>query len=89
MQHLVKFHQFILKILSGNEVLTSIKEHQERTLTRNNRNICKNCAEICLFVVQVLSGNEILTSIKGHNFVINSWKSTCNNAKIDFADINV
>ena len=28
MQNLVKFHQFILKLLSGNEILTSIKGHK-------------------------------------------------------------
>ena len=43
MQHLVKFHQFVLKILSGNEILTSIKDHNSvinlRKLARNNPNL--------------------------------------------------
>ena len=42
MQHLVKIDQFVLKILSGNEILTSIKSHNSviklRKLTRNNPN---------------------------------------------------
>ena len=43
MQNLVKFHQFVLKILSRNEILTSIKGHNSvinlRKLTLNNPNI--------------------------------------------------
>ena len=43
MQNLTKFHQFVLKILSGNEILTSIKEHNSvinvRILTRKNPNL--------------------------------------------------
>ena len=42
-QNLVKFHQFVLKILSGNEILTSIKDHSSvihlRKLTCNNPNL--------------------------------------------------
>ena len=43
MQNLAKFHQFILKILSLIEILTSIKDHNSvtnlRKLTCNNPNI--------------------------------------------------
>ena len=43
MQNLVKFHQFILKIISGNEILISIKGHNSvinmQKLTRNNPNL--------------------------------------------------
>ena len=43
MQNLVKFHQFVLQILSGNEILTSTKGHNSvinlRNLTRNNTNL--------------------------------------------------
>ena len=43
MQNLVKLHQFLLKILSGNEILTSIKGHNSvinlRKLTRNIPNL--------------------------------------------------
>ena len=40
MQNLVLFHQFVLKILRGNEILMIIKSHNSvadiQTLTRNN-----------------------------------------------------
>ena len=43
MQNLVKFHQFVLKILSENKSLTSIKDHTSvtnlRKLTRINSNL--------------------------------------------------
>ena len=43
MQNLVKFHQFVLQLLSGNEILTSTKGHNSvinlRNLTRNNTNL--------------------------------------------------
>ena len=43
MQHFAILHQFALMILSGNEILTSIKGHNSlinfRKLTRNNPNL--------------------------------------------------
>ena len=43
MQNLAKFHRFILKILSGNKILTSIKGHKSvinlRKLMFNNSNL--------------------------------------------------
>ena len=43
MQNLVKFHQFVPKSLSGNEIPTKIKGHNSvislRKLTRNNSNL--------------------------------------------------
>ena len=43
MQNLAKFHQFVLKVLSRNEILTSIKGRNSvknlRKLTRNNPNL--------------------------------------------------
>ena len=43
MQNLVKFHLIVLKILSGNEILTSIKGHNSvinlQKLTCNNPNL--------------------------------------------------
>ena len=43
MQNLVKFHQFFLKILSGNKILKSIQGHNSvinlQKLTHNNPNI--------------------------------------------------
>ena len=44
LQNLIKFNQFVLKILSGNEILTSIKGHNSVTrkfvkIMRNNPNL--------------------------------------------------
>ena len=84
MQNLVKFDQFVLKILNGNKILTSIKDHNSvinlRKLTRNNPNLelvsINADAKYGQFIIEILSGNEILTSIKGHNAVINLRKLT-------------
>ena len=68
-QNLVKFCPSVLKILSGNEILTSIKGHnsvanfQKMTLYNPNLDL------------KILSGNEILTSIKGRNSVANLHKN--------------
>ena len=79
-QNLVKFCPLVLKILSGNEILTSIKGHysvanlQKVTLYNPNLDLV-NANEIqilvkfCLLVLKILSGNKILTSIKGRNSV--------------------
>ena len=75
--NLVKFYQFVLKILSENEKVNSIKGHNSnlRKMTNNNPN---------LHLVDInghttwsnpinLSGklilDEILTAVKGHNSV--------------------
>ena len=43
MQNLVKFHRFVLNILSGHKILTPIKDHSSvihlRKLTCNNPNL--------------------------------------------------
>ena len=86
-QNLVKFCSLVLKILSGNEILTSIKGHNSvanwQNLTLYNTNLeilsmlmCKqNLVKFCPLVLKILSGNEILTSIKGHNSVANLQKN--------------
>ena len=82
LQDLVKFLQFVFKILSGNEFPTSMKGHNSviklRKLMRNNHNLdvfnisaYANLVIFCQKCLKVLSGNEILTSIKGHNSGIN------------------
>ena len=79
-QNLVKFCPFILKILSRNEILTSIKGRNFVANLRNltlynpnldiiNVNVYTNLVKFCPLVLKILSGNEILTSIKGHNSV--------------------
>ena len=84
-QTLVKFCPFIfkilvLKILSANKILTSIKGCNSvtnlRNLTLYNPNQIlsmlmriQNFVKFCPLFLKVLNGNEILTSIKGHNSV--------------------
>ena len=81
-QTLVSFCQFVLKILSRNQILTSIKgrisvANLRKTTIYNtkvdlvNDNVCKNLVFIGLFVFKILSKNSILTSIKGSNSVAN------------------
>ena len=90
-KNLVKFSQFILKILSGNEILTHIKGHNSVTnlrkmmfdkfkLNRVKVNVHTILVKFCQFILKILSGNEILTRIKGHNSVTNLQKKMCNNA---------
>ena len=100
-QNLVKFCPLVLKILSGNEILTSIKGHN--TLVQ----ICEICrytiptkillilmciqnlVKFCPLVLKILSGNEILTSIKGHNSVANLQKMTLYNPNLDLVNAYV
>ena len=81
LQNLDKFHPFVLKILSGNEIPTSIKGHNSvinlRKCMRNNHNLnafninayIQNLVKFRQLFLKILSGNEIPTSIKGHNSV--------------------
>ena len=84
-QNLVKFCQLILKILSGNEILTSIKGRNSvanlQKMTRYNPNlelvivnVYKNLVKFCPLVLKIMSGNQMLTSIKGRNSVANLQK---------------
>ena len=81
-QNLVKFCPLVLKILSGNEILTSIKGHNSvanlRNLTLYNPNLDiinvnehTNLVKFCPLVLKILGRNKILTLIKGHNSVAN------------------
>ena len=80
-QNLVKFCSLVLKILSGNEILTSIKGHNSvANLPLYNPNldiidVNVNLVKFCPLVLKILSGNKILTSIKGHNSVANLQKN--------------
>ena len=82
LQNLVKFCPLVLKILSENIILTSIKGHNSVANLRNlplynpnldliNVNVYTNLVKFCPLVLKILSGNEILTSIKGRNSVAN------------------
>ena len=44
--------------------------------------------KICQLVLKILSGNEISAQIKGHNSGTNVRKMTCNNPKLDLANMN-
>ena len=79
--NLVEFYPSIFKILSGNEILTSIKGCNSRSVTNLGKKVLTNpnlnlvnvkmyskCCKILDLSIhfQDIEGNEILTSIKGH-----------------------
>ena len=85
-QNLVLFCQFILKILSKNQILTSIKGRNSVANLRKikiynthidlvNDDVYTKFSPICLFVLKILSKKQILTSIKGRNSVANLRKN--------------
>ena len=85
-QNLFKFCPFVLKILSGNEIPTSIKGrnavanlpkmmHNNPNLDLVNVNVYTYLVKFCPFILKILSGNEFLTSIKGRNSVANLQKN--------------
>ena len=100
-QNLVGFCQFVLKILSGNEILTSIKGRNSvkilRKMTVNNPKLLDlvivdvhtKFGLILSIFLKILSGNEILTSIKGRNSVKILQKMTVNNPKLDLVNDDV
>ena len=99
-QNLVLFCQFILKILSKNQFLASIKGRNtvanlRKTIIYNtkvdlvNDNVYKNLVSIRQFVLKILSKNQILTSIKGRNSVANLRKTMIYNTKVDLVNDNV
>ena len=100
-QNLVKFCPLVLKILSGNEILTSIKGHYSVANLRNLThafdpnldiiyvNVYTNLVKFCPLVLKILSGNGILTSIKGHNSVANLRKMTLYYHNLDLINVNV
>ena len=99
-QKLVKFCLLVLKILSGNEILTSIKGYNS---VANVPNVCFTiptwmvsmlmCIQIlvkfCPFILKIFNGNEILTSIKSRNSAANLRKMTLYNPNLDLININV
>ena len=99
MQILIKVHQFIHKILNGNEILTTNKDHNQvtnlRKLTCNNPKVDQlkvNAYEQFGLIPSIrskeFSGDEILTIIKGLNYVANLRKLTRNNPKLDLVMVN-
>ena len=98
-QILVRFCQFILKILSGNKTLTSIKGRNSVKILRKmtgynpkldlvNVDDIQNLVRFCQFLLKMLSGNKILTSINGRNSVKILRKMMGNNPKLDLVNVN-
>ena len=99
LQNFIKIHQLVHKILSINEVSTSIKGHYS---VDNELQICsiiqiyilsismhiQNLIEIHKLIHKILRINKILTSIKGHNSVKNLLKITCIRYSMDLVFIN-
>ena len=75
-QNLVLFCQFVLKILSKNQILTSIK----------GRNSVANLRKTKIYQIPK---NQILTSIKGRNSVANLRKTKIYNTNLDLVTDNV
>ena len=101
MQNLVKFHQFVLKIFSRNEILTIIKRYNSvinlQKWIGNNPGLdlvksmhMQTLIKFHLFAHKILSGNEILTITKGHNSVVNlrKWTGSCNNPSLNVVKVN-
>ena len=99
-QNLVKFCPLVLKILSGNEILASIKgcnsvENLQNLTLYNpnleiiNVNVYTKFGRLCPFIHLILSRNEILTSIKGYNSVSNVQKIVLYNPNLEIINVNV
>ena len=78
--NVVKFFPFSQKLLSGNEIPTSIIPLLQISNKGmgNNPNldlVNMNLVKLYPFVLKILGGNEILTSNKGHNSVTNVRKT--------------
>ena len=99
-QNLVTFCQFVLKILSKNQILTSIKGRNsvanlQKTIIYNTNidlsmMMCiQNLVLFCQFVLKILSKNQFLTSIKGRNSFAILRKTMIYNTNIDLVNDNV
>ena len=99
-QNLVKFCPLVLKILSGNEILTSIKGRNSVANLRKktiynpnldliNDNVYTKLVKFCPLVLKILRGNEVLTSIKGRNSVANLRNLTLYNPNLDTINVYV
>ena len=96
--NLVRFCPFVLEILSGNKILTSIKGSNSvkslRKMTGNNPKLDLVNVDVHTkfgqtLSIRSLSGNEILTSNKGHNSIKILRKMTGNNPKLDHVIVDV
>ena len=100
-QNLVQFCPFILKILSKNQILESIKGRNSVANLRKKQRftivtmilsmmMCiQNLVLFCQFVLKILSKNQILTSIKSRNSVANLRKTKIYDTNLDLVTDNV
>ena len=99
-QNLVLFCQLVLKILSKNQIMTSIKGRNSVAYLRKTKiyntnldlvtdNVYTNFGLILSFVLNILSKNQILTSIKGRYSLANLRKTTIYYTKVDLVNDNV
>ena len=99
-QNLVSFCQFVLKILSKNRILASIKgsnsvANLRKTKIYNtnidlvNDNVYTNFGLNLFIFVKILSKNQILTSIKNSNSGANLRKAMIYDTNIDLVNDNV
>ena len=100
-QNLVSFCQFVLKVLSKNQILTSIKGSNSVANLRKtkiyNTNIdlvndnvyTKFGLNLFILFQELLSKNQILTSIKKGNSVANLRKTMIYDTNIDLVNDNV
>ena len=97
---MVLFCQFVLKILSKNQILTSIKGRNSVANLRKtniyktnldlvNNNVYTNFGLILSIRSQEIEQKKKLTSIKGHYSVANLRKTTIYTTKVDLVDDNV
>ena len=99
-QNLVRFCQFVLKILSGNKILTSIKGRTSvkilQKMTGNNPkldlvniDVHTKFGQILSIRSQDLEWKQILTSIKGRYSIKILRKIMGNNPKLDLVNVDV
>ena len=96
-QNLVLFCEFVLKILSKNQILTPIKGHNSVANLRKTKiyntnldlvtdNVYTNFGLILSISSQDIKQNQILTSIKGRNSLANLGKTMIYYTKVDLVD---
>ena len=99
-QNLVKFCPFILKILSKNQILTSIKGHNSVANLRKTKiyntnldlvtdNVYTNSGLILSIRSQDIKQKLNFASIKGRNSVANLRKTKIYKTKVDLVNDNV
>ena len=99
-QNLVLFCQFVLKILSKNQILTSIKGRNSVANLRKTKiyntkldlvtdNVYTNFGLNLSIRSQDIEQKPNLTSIKGRNSVADLRKTTIYNTKVDLVNDNV